>query len=104
MKDLMTRTKAFALRRIRLYSALPNVAEALVDGKQLLRSGTSVGLHYREGTRASSGAEFIRKIEGGLQEFEESCYWMELHREAEIVPGKRIADLMNAKGKKEGRK
>jgi hypothetical protein len=67
MKDLKTRTKEYALRIIRLYSALPQSVEAHVIGKQLLRSGTSVGAHYREGMRARSDAEFISKIEGGLQ-------------------------------------
>ncbi len=47
-------------------------------GKQLLRSGTSVGAHYREATRARSDAEFISKIERGLQELDESAYWIEL--------------------------
>ena len=98
MKDLKTRTKEFALRIIRLYSALPKATEAQVIGKQLLRSGTSVGAHYREGIRARSDAEFISKIEGGLQELEESCYWMELLLEAKIVPEKRLADLMNEAG------
>ncbi len=95
MKDLKTRTKEFALRVIRLYSALPKSTEAQVMGKQLLRSGTSVGAHYREGTRARSDAEFISKIEGGLQELEESCYWMELLVEAEIVPASELTELMD---------
>ncbi len=47
-QDLRTRTKQFALRVIRLYGALPNRVAAQVIGKQLLRSGTSVGAHYRE--------------------------------------------------------
>ena len=71
-EDLKTRTKRFALRVIRLYSALHKTTEAQVIGKQLLRSGTSVGAHYRESVRSRSNAEFISKIEGGLQELEES--------------------------------
>ena len=74
MKDLRTRTKAFALRVIRLFAALPKTTEAQVIGKQLLRSATSVGAHYREATRARSHAEFISKVEGGLQELEESAF------------------------------
>jgi four helix bundle protein len=76
-RDLRARTKAFALRIIRLYSSLPKITEAQVLGKQLLRSGTSVGAHYREATRARSPAEFISKIEVGLQELEETVYWLE---------------------------
>ncbi|MEW6543885.1 MAG: four helix bundle protein [Nitrospirota bacterium] len=73
-KDIGPRTKAFALKVIRLYSSLPRSPEAQVLGKQLLRSGTSVGAHYRESRRARSTAEFISKIEGGLQELEETLY------------------------------
>ncbi len=94
MVDLKTRTKGFALRVIRLYSALPKSTEAQVLGKQLLRSGTSVGAHYREGMRARSDAEFISKIEGGLQELEESCYWLELLVEAKIFPKEKLAPLV----------
>ena len=53
-RDLKMRTKAFALRIIRLYAALPKTTEAQVLGKQMLRSGTSVGAHYREAQRAKS--------------------------------------------------
>lgn len=98
MKDLKTRTKEYALRIIRLYTALPQTVEAQVIGKQLLRSGTSVGAHYREGMRARSDAEFISKIEGGLQELEESLYWMELLVEAQIVSEQKLSELMNEAG------
>jgi four helix bundle protein len=94
MKDLKSRTREYALRIIRLYAALPKTTEAQVLGKQLLRSGTSVGAHYREGIRARSDAEFISKIEGGLQELEESMYWMELLTDADIIQQDRLADLM----------
>ena len=93
-EDLRTRTKRFALRVIRLYSALPKKTEAQVIGKQLLRSGTSVGAHYREAVRSRSDAEFISKIEGGLQELEESIYWMELLVESRIIKTERLEELM----------
>ena len=93
-EDLRTRTKRFALRVIRLYSALPKKTEAQVLGKQLLRSGTSVGAHYRESVRSRSDAEFISKIEGGLQELEESVYWMELLVESGIIKIERLSELM----------
>jgi four helix bundle protein len=91
--DLKLRTKQFALRIIRLYSALPNTALAQTLGKQVLRAGTSVGAHYREGVRSRSTAEFISKLEGGLQELEETAYWLELLSEAEIFPAARMEDL-----------
>ncbi len=91
--DLKLRTKQFALRVIRLYVALPKTTEAQILGKQVLRSGTSVGAHYREATRGRSTAEFISKIEGGLQELDETAYWMELLVESDIVPPSRLAPL-----------
>lgn len=92
-EDLKTRTRNFALRIIRLYTQLPNKTEAQVIGKQILRSGTSVGAHYRESCRAKSDADFISKLEGGLQELEETQYWLELLTEAEIIPQERLTLL-----------
>jgi len=93
--DLRERTKQFALRIIRLYSALPKSTESQLLGKQLLRSGTSVGAHYREAYRSRSDAEYIAKIEGGLQELEEAVYWMELLCDAEIVKPESLTELLD---------
>src|SRR5262245_28467478 len=93
--DLKLRTKLLALRIIRLYAALPTTTVAQILGKQLLRSGTSVGAHYREGVRSRSDLEFISKLEGGLQELEESAYWLELIEEAKLFPEQRLRDLQN---------
>ncbi|MFH1268071.1 MAG: four helix bundle protein, partial [Planctomycetota bacterium] len=92
--NLKTRTKQFAVRVIELYSALPRKTEAQVIGKQMLRSGTSVGAHYREGIRSRSNAEFISKLEGGLQELEETIYWMELIVETKLFDQNKMNDLM----------
>ena len=91
--DLRTRTKTLALRIIRLYTALPKTVEAQIMGKQVLRSGTSVGAHYREASRARSSAEFVSKIETALQELDETDYWLELLADSEIVPNPRLTDL-----------
>ena len=93
-ENLRKRTKHLALRIIRLYSALPTTTAAQVLGKQVLRSGTSVGAHYREATRARSPAEYISKLKVGLQELEETAYWLELLIEGELVPAERLADLI----------
>lgn len=93
-KDLKVRTKQFALRVIRVFTSLPTTTVGQTLGKQFLRSGTSVGAHYREACRARSDAEFISKIEGGLQELEETIYWLELVVEAELIPADRLADLL----------
>jgi four helix bundle protein len=92
--DLKKRTKSFALRVIKVYSSLPSAVVAQTIGKQVLRSGTSVGAHYREACRARSDAEFISKIEVGLQELEETVYWLELLVDAEVYSAERLTDLM----------
>jgi len=92
-QDLRKRTKEFALRIIKLYAALPKSTESQVLGKQILRSGTSVGAHYREACRAKSNADFISKIEGGLQELDETLYWIELLAEADIISPTRLEPL-----------
>ena len=92
--DLRTRTKQFALRAIRLYGALPKTTEAQVLGKQCLRAATSVGAQYREAHRAKSDADFISKVEGSLQELEESQYWLELLAESGICSIERLRSLM----------
>ncbi len=92
-QDLAKRTKDFALRIIGLYAALPKATEAQVIGKQVLRSGTSVGAHYREARRAKSNADFISKIEGALQELDETVYWLELLSESGIVKPDRLKPL-----------
>jgi four helix bundle protein len=91
--DLGTRTKEFALRVVRLFGALPRTTEAQVLGKQLLRSGTSVGAHYREASRARSDAEFVSKLEMALAELDESAYWIELLADSKIVSADRLSAL-----------
>ena len=97
--DLTTQTKDFAIRVIRLVSSLPKSAPAQTMGKQLLRSGTSVGMHYRDSIRVRSDAEFIEKMELAVRELENSLYWMELLVESEMVPHPRLHDLMTEAGR-----
>ena len=84
-EELGGRTKRFALAIVRLYVGLPKSTVSYVLGRQLLRSGTSVGAHYREARRAKSDADFISKIQGALQELDETEYWLELLKEAGIA-------------------
>jgi four helix bundle protein len=91
--DLKNRTKRYALRMIKLYQGLPKSGEAQVLGKQILRSGTSVGAQYREACRAKSPADFISKMERSLQELDETGYWLELLAESGIVTANQLADL-----------
>ena len=92
-RRLESRTKQFALTIIRLYAQLPKSTVAQVLGRQLLRSGTSVGAQYREGMRAKSISDFISKIEGSLQEIEETRYWLDLLVESGLMPHSPMADV-----------
>ncbi|QDU18671.1 four helix bundle protein [Urbifossiella limnaea] len=91
--DLRVRTKQFAVRIIRMYGVLPKQAEADVIGRQVLRSGTSVGANFREAHRARSDAEFVSKLGDCLKELEETSYWLELLVDAGLVPPARVAAL-----------
>ncbi len=94
--DLKVRTKAFALRVIRMYSKLPkNNIVAQVLGKQVLRSGASVDANQREASRARSKAEFISKTGDGLKEIEETDYWLELLVDSGCVPSERMTELLD---------
>jgi len=94
LQDLGERTSEFALRIIRLYSSLSKKTEVQVIGKQVLRSGTSVGAQYREGHRAKSDADVINKFEGVLQELDETDYWLGLLVKGEFVPAKNLEALI----------
>ena len=115
--ELRERTKQFGLRIVRMFVALPKTDEARVLGKQVLRSGTSVGANYREAHRARSTAEFIAKLGDCLKELDESsgarsttreccpegerggahqtAYWLELLAESGIVPAPKLAALQD---------
>ena len=91
--DLRERTKHFGLRILRMFSRLSKTTEARVLGKQILRSGTSVGANYREAYRGRSKSEFIAKCGDSLRELEETVYWLELLIDGKIVPPKLLAAL-----------
>lgn len=91
--DLRERTKAIALRIVRMYSHLPKTTAAQVLGRQVLRSGTSVGANYREAYRGRSKPEFIAKAGDCLRELEETSYWLELLAESGLMPSKRLEAL-----------
>jgi four helix bundle protein len=93
--DIRKRTKAFALRMIKMYSALPKTTEAQILGKQVLRSGTSVGANYREAYRGRSDAEFIAKMGDCLRELDETAYWLELIVESNIMSEQKLTSLLD---------
>lgn len=92
--DLKIRTKTFALRITTAYRKLPRTEEARIIGKQVLRSGTSVGANYRAACRARSEAEFISKLSIVLEEADETVFWLELLLEATVFAKDRIEGLL----------
>jgi four helix bundle protein len=94
-QEFKDRTKKLALRIIRLIEALPKNQTADVIGRQLLRSGTSVGANYRAACRGKSLADVISKLSIVEEEADESIYWMELLVESGLVPQAKMTDLMN---------
>ena len=92
--DIKKRTKDFALRVIRMVESLPKGKTGDVIGRQLLRSGTSVGANYRAACRAKSPADFISKIGTVEEEADESIFWMELLIESGLIHERLLEDLM----------
>ena len=93
-RDLIGRTKQFALKIIKLVASLPKTREADIIGTQLLKAGTSVGANYRESNRFRSKAEFRAKIGIVEQEADESLYWLELLKESGITSGELLDELL----------
>jgi four helix bundle protein len=92
-RDLGDRTKDFALRVVRMFSSVPKTTEAQVLGRQVLRSGTSVGANYREAYRGRSRAEFIAKCGDSLRELEETAYWLELLVDGNLIESEKLSGL-----------
>src|SRR6476659_743876 len=92
--EFRNRTKRFASAIVRFYAKLPRSRKEVdVLGHQLLRAGTSVAGHTREASRARSDAEFCSKIDGALQEADESQLWIELLRDDCGIQGEPIRNL-----------
>jgi four helix bundle protein len=92
-EDLKKRTKAYALRVIRLVEALPKNETCRILGRQLLRSGTSVGANYRAACRAKSQSDFISKMDTVEEETDETLFWMELLSESGLVNASCMTEL-----------
>jgi four helix bundle protein len=93
-EQLQHRTKRFALRILKLYRGLPKTDESRILGKQILRSGTSIGANYRAACRARSRAEFVAKLGIVLEEADETTFWLELMQDAGIFPDQKLQDLV----------
>ncbi len=93
-EELKHRSKAFAIRIVKLFRSLPKSEEARIIGRQVLRSGTSVAANYRAVCRARSRAEFISKIGIVVEEADETVFWLELLVETSIVSPKKMEELL----------
>ena len=82
---LLDKSKAYAVRIVRLYQFMTEEKREFTLSKQLLRSGTSIGANCREAYRAQSTADFISKLSIALKEAEEAAYWLELLFETEYI-------------------
>ena len=93
-RELLTRTKSFALRSLKLVDHLPRTMSGRALGNQLVRSATSVGANYRAACRSRSRAEFAAKLGVVAEEADESVYWLELVTEAKLLPDAKISHLL----------
>lgn len=93
-QELQERTKAFALRVIKLVDSLPKKRSSDILGTQLLRSSTSVAANYRAACRARSQAEFIAKMGIVEEESDESTCWLELLTDAGLISRTKIESLL----------
>ena len=76
--ELEDRTKEFSVRIVRLIRSFPKTVDGIEMGRQLLRSGTSIGANYREANRAESKSDFIHKVGVAEKEASETVYWLEI--------------------------
>ena len=93
-QDICDRTRAFALRIIKLYQVLVKDEVGRVLGKQLLRSGTSIGANVEEAQAGHSKADFTFKLNIALKEARETRYWLTLIQDAELIPSNRLASIL----------
>ncbi len=92
--ELLTRTKAFALRILKLVDHLPRTTSGRAIGNQLVRSGTSVGANYRAACRSRSRAEFAAKLGLVAEEADETVYWLEVIRDGNLLPANELSGLL----------
>lgn len=93
-KKLEERTKAFAIRIIKLSIILPTTVEGKIIRNQLTKAGTSIGANYREANRARSRADFKNKIKICESEASETNYWIEIIRDMEWVETKKLEPII----------
>jgi len=93
-KKLEERTRAFAIRIIRLSILLPNTVEGKIIRNQLTKAGTSIGANYREANRARSKADFKNKIKISESETSETSYWLEIIKDMKWIESKELEPVI----------
>jgi four helix bundle protein len=94
-RELLQRTKQFALRIFKLVGVLPQTIQGRAVAAQLIRSGTSVATNYRAARRARSKPEFVAKLGVVEEEADETVFWLELIIETELLRAARVKPLLN---------
>jgi len=92
--ELEGRTKEFSVRLVRLIRTFPKTLDGIEMGRQLLRSGTSIGANYREANRAESKQDFIHKVGIAEKEASEPVYWLEICEAAPPGEGPEVRALL----------
>ena len=92
--ELLSRTRAFSLRFLKLVDHLPRTISGKAIGNQLVRSGTSVGANYRAACRSRSRAEFAAKLGIVAEEADETIYWLELIRDGNLIRAPKLTELL----------
>jgi four helix bundle protein len=93
-KKLEQRTKAFAIKIIRLSILLPGSVEGKIIRNQLTKAGTSIGANYREANRVRSRADFKSKIKICESEANETCYWLEIIDELKWTEANKLESVL----------
>ena len=94
-QELKDRTKAFALRVVKMSDVLPKTRAANVITNQILRSATSMAANYRAVGRARSKAEFISKLGIVVEEADETVFWLEMLADSGIVPPQKMSEMLD---------
>jgi four helix bundle protein len=92
--DLGERTLKFSGQIVNSVDTLPDRTKGWVLGKQLLRSGTSIGSNAREADHAFTDVEFAHKCGIARKEASETWYWLELCRRVRLFDGPTVASLL----------
>ena len=91
--DLKERTARFAAAIVNLSDDLPNNNKGWVLGRQLIRSGTSIGANVYEAEHALSDADFAYKCSVARKESSETFYWLDLCRRCGLLAADKATKL-----------